>query len=427
MSDRANVLILGGGVIGTSIAWALASRGIDGIVVVDLDLAGVYASSELNAGGARATWWQPVNIETCRATLDFFLEHKAEFGFRDQGYLWLYADAALYARAIEKRRLQNEHGLGVEVLDSVEVQKRFPILDRSMDEILGATFSPRDGLVNPNAVRAWYRAEAERLGVEFRNRHYIGGVETGRTSAVSGSLRRVMAVQVVEVQRGRPDDEGGAVREILVTHRVPSEAAVGEARIQCDIVVNCLGAWAPTLSAKVGVSDPTVPVRRQICLVDVHRENLADGVSLDDLGMIVDPSDLYFHPEGLYVLAGYSIPDEAPGFDFDYDGVAFFENHIWPRLAHRCSSFERCGHVRGWSGLYAVTPDRSGIAGQVAGFSNLFEAHSFTGRGVMQSYGVARGMAGLIAAGEFDEVDLSPLTRARFEEPEHWVREALHI
>ncbi len=427
MSDRANVLILGGGVIGTSIAWALASRGIDGIVVVDLDLAGVYASSELNAGGARATWWQPVNIETCRATLDFFLEHKAEFGFRDQGYLWLYADAALYARAIEKRRLQNEHGLGVEVLDSVEVQKRFPILDRSMDEILGATFSPRDGLVNPNAVRAWYRAEAERLGVEFRNRHYIGGVETGRTSAVSGSLRRVMAVQVVEVQRGRPDDEGGAVREILVTHRVPSEAAVGEARIQCDIVVNCLGAWAPTLSAKVGVSDPTVPVRRQICLVDVHRENLADGVSLDDLGMIVDPSDLYFHPEGLYILAGYSIPDEAPGFDFDYDGVAFFENHIWPRLAHRCSSFERCGHVRGWSGLYAVTPDRSGIAGQVAGFSNLFEAHSFTGRGVMQSYGVARGMAGLIAAGEFDEVDLSPLTRARFEEPEHWVREALHI
>ncbi len=405
----------------------MASRGIDGIVVVDLDLAGVYASSELNAGGARATWWQPVNIETCRATLDFFLEHKAEFGFRDQGYLWLYADAALYARAIEKRRLQNEHGLGVEVLDSVEVQKRFPILDRSMDEILGATFSPRDGLVNPNAVRAWYRAEAERLGVEFRNRHYIGGVETGRTSAISGSLRRVMAVQVIEVQRGRPDDEGGAVREILVTHRVPSEAAVGEARIQCDIVVNCLGAWAPTLSAKVGVSDPTVPVRRQICLVDVHRENLADGVSLDDLGMIVDPSDLYFHPEGLYILAGYSIPDEAPGFDFDYDGVAFFENHIWPRLAHRCSSFERCGHVRGWSGLYAVTPDRSGIAGQVAGFSNLFEAHSFTGRGVMQSYGVARGMAGLIAAGAFDEVDLSPLTRARFEEPEHWVREALHI
>ena len=106
MPDDANVLVLGGGVIGTSIAWALASRGVDGIVVVDLDLAGVYASSELNAGGARATWWQPVNIDSCRVTLDFFLEHKAQFGFRDRGYLWLYSDAALYARAIEKRQLQ---------------------------------------------------------------------------------------------------------------------------------------------------------------------------------------------------------------------------------------------------------------------------------------------------------------------------------
>ena len=83
---------------------------------------------------------------------------------------------------------------------------------------------------------------------------------------------------------------------------------------------------------------------------------------------------------------------------------------MWPRLAHRSSSFERCGHVRGWAGLYAVTPDRSGIAGRVEGFANLFEAHSFTGRGVMQSYGVARALAALVATGRYEELDLSPLT-----------------
>jgi sarcosine oxidase subunit beta len=180
-------------------------------------------------------------------------------------------------------------------------------------------------------------------------------------------------------------------------------------------------------SAKIGVSDVTEPVRRQICLVDVHAQDLAPGISLEGLGMIVDASDLYFHPEGPHVLAGYSIPDESPGFDFDYDGEEFFVRCVWPRLAHRCSSFERCGHVRGWAGLYAVTPDRSGIAGAVDGFANLFEAHSFTGRGVMQSYGVGQAMAELIAERGFRELDLGPLTRRRFADPARWVREELHI
>jgi glycine/D-amino acid oxidase-like deaminating enzyme len=427
VGERADVLIVGGGIVGTSLAWALASRGFDGITVLDLDLAGVYASSELNAGGARATWWQPVNIESCRETLDFFRDHREEFGFRELGYLWLYSDPELHERALVVRRTQNAHGLGVETLTPVEVRKRFPLLDRAMDEIVGATFSPRDGLVNPNAVRAWYRAEAERLGVRFLNRHYVGGVSTGRAAGAAGSVRRVQALDVIEVQRGSPADEAGTVREILVTHRVPPEAVVAEARMECDVVVNCLGAWSGMFSAKVGVTDATTPVRRQISLVDVHRGDLAPGVSLEGLGMLVDPSGLYFHPEGAYILAGYSTPDEVPGFDFDYDGDEFFEAHIWPRLAHRCSSFERCGHVRGWSGLYAVTPDRSGIAGRVDGFANLYEAHSFTGRGVMQSYGVARAMASLIASDCFEDLDLSPLARSRFEDPSRWVLEELHI
>jgi sarcosine oxidase subunit beta len=83
--------------------------------------------------------------------------------------------------------------------------------------------------------------------------------------------------------------------------------------------------------------------------------------------------------------------------------------------------------VRGWAGLYAVTPDRSGVAGAVGGFSNLYEAHSFTGRGVMQSYAIARAMASLVATGRFAEVDLTPLGRERFDDPARWVPEALHI
>jgi sarcosine oxidase subunit beta len=427
VSERAGVLIVGGGIIGTALAWALAERGVRDVLVVDLDLAGVYASSELNAGGARATWWQPVNVEACRLTLDFFRENAAEFGFRERGYLWLYEDPALFATAREKRTLQNAAGLGVELLATGDVRARFPLLDRGLERLVGATFSPRDGLVNPNAVRAWFRREARQRGVVFRDRDYVMGVHTERVAGRGGSLRRVAGVDVVRVKKEGAGDPSGALREILTTHRVPASAVAGEERIDCDVIVNCLGAWSALLLAKLGVPDLTEPVRRQIALVDVHREDLSPGVALDALGMIVLASGLYFHPEGPHILAGYSTPHEAPGYDFDYDGRDFFESEIWPRLAERASSFERCGHVRGWAGLYDVTPDRSGIAGAVRGFANLFEARSFTGRGVMQSYGIARGMADLVAAGRFEEIDLSALTRERFADPTRWVREDLHI
>lgn len=422
--DDADVLIAGGGIIGTSVAWALARRGVTGIVVVDLDLAGVYASSELNAGGARATWWQPVNIASCAATLDFFREHRDEFGFRECGYLWLYDDPSLYRRARDLIATQNAFGLEVEAVPAAEIGERFAILDRSLDELVGATWSPRDGLINPNAVRRWYRREAESLGVRFLDRHYVSGVTTRRSD---DGLRRVSAVDVVEVRPGDPTGDEGLVEGILTTHSVPRHQTLSELRMGCDAVINCLGAWSPIFSAKIGVHDVTEPVRRQICLVDVREEDLPEGVDLGAGGMIVDASDLYFHPEGSHILAGYSTPEEPPGFDFSYDGREFFEASIWPRLAHRASTFERCGHLRGWAGLYAVTPDRSGIAGAVSGFSNLYEAHSFTGRGVMQSYGVATALAELIDTGRTTKIDIAPLSRDRFTDPNRWVTEDLHI
>ena len=126
------------------------------------------------------------------------------------------------------------------------------------------------------------------------------------------------------------------------------------------------------------------------------------------------------------ILAGYSIPEEAPGFDFNYDGEAFFMEQIWPRLVQCSSIFERCKHVRGWSGLYAVTPDRSGIAGPIGAFTNLFEAHSFTGRGVMQSYGIATALAEWIDLGSPSRA-IAPLPRDRFSDPDKWLVEDLHI
>lgn len=424
--ERVNVLIAGGGVIGSALAFWLAKRGVCDIQVVDLDLAGLYSSSELNAGGARATWWQPVNIETCRMTLDFFRANRTLLDFRESGYLWLYDDPVRFALARSKQPLQQAAGVDVELLSPLAAAEKFPILDRNLDELVGATWSPRDGLVNPNAVRSYFRREAEALGVRFSNRHYLDGVVTERIPGLSG-LRRVRAVDVIEVAEGDWMDESGGIKEILTTHRVPRDLCLRETRIACEVVLNCLGAWSPIFSAKIGIRDVTEAIRRQICLVAVEAQAFEEGLDPSRFGMIVDSSDLYFHPDGDHFLVGYSNPSEAPGFDFEYDGQAYFEEYVWPRLAHRCSRFERCGHLRGWSGLYAVTPDRSGIAGSVPGIANLFEAHSFTGRGVMQSFGIAYALSERIVEGRYGDCDLTPLGRERFESRDRWLPETLHI
>jgi sarcosine oxidase subunit beta len=425
LDQNARVLIAGGGIIGSSIAAALVERGVSDVYVVDLDLHGRYASSELNAGGVRATWWQEVNIAACRDTIAFFEEHAEEFSFRRRGYLWLYDKRELFETAVERRRLQERLGWEVEILAPDEVQRRFPHLDRAMEEIVGATFSPGDGLVNPNAVRRFYRERAEAGGARFLNRHYIEGVETGEREP---GRRRVELVHVVEVVRGDPADEARTIEKILTRHRIPPEETVDYPSIKADIVVNALGAWSPILSSKLGVRDVAVPVRRQIALVDVRARDLPEGIDLANLGMLVDASCVYYHPEGPYILAGYSSPSEPSGYDFHYDGDRFFEDEIWPRLALRSSAFERCAHIRGWAGLYSVTPDCSGVVGWLPGFSNLIEAHSFTGRGVMQSHAVGRGVAELVCDGRYQTLDLSPLVSGRFvEDPSRRVTEDLHI
>lgn len=375
MEIAARTLIVGAGLAGSALAMHLAERGEDGVVVVDPDLAGMRSSSELNAGGVRATWWQEVNVELCAATIDELARHGDALGFRPRGYLWLHGPRR-WPEAVAHVELQNRHGRDVELLSPAEVGRRWPFIDR-LDDLAGATWSPRDGLVDPHAVRELYRARARAAGARFVDRHLVTGVRRRG--------RRITAAEVAEVD-GRGAD--AALRRSL--EPPPSRA------IECERFVNAAGPWAAPLAELMGAPVPCRAVPRQLSLVATR------DVDLSQLGMIVDASDVYLHheAEGLF-LAGYSPPGDPPAYDFAYEGTAFFEREIWPRLAARASAFDRLEHVRGWTGLYELSPDHSALLGRVAGLDDAYEIHSFSGRGVMQSWAAALCLAELITTGGY--------------------------
>jgi len=403
LDQRYDVAIVGGGIVGSSLAMALAERKLK-IVAVDIDLSGRLSSSERNAGGVRATWWQPVNIALCQASIGYYEKIRDEVGFRQKGYLWLY-DAATWPKALAHIDLQRELGHRIDELSAAQVHDRVPEIDR-LDGIAGATFASRDGLINPNLLKQHYRERARTLGAEFVDRLYLDAIES------SGDEVRLSCWQA-----DGPVSDAALAR--LMTQDNRGEAESGrELELNASSLVIAGGAWSSNVLKLVGLDSPTEAIRRQICVVDNRVTNLAA------YGMIVDTSGLYFHNEGPHILAGYSPPETPPGYSFQYDGEEFFMNEIWPRMYARMSVCERLHHVTGWAGLYAVTPDRSAIVGRVA--PRIFEAHSFSGRGVMQSYGAGQALADLIANGSYGRLDASALSRDRFSSGA-LVREELHI
>jgi FAD-dependent oxidoreductase domain-containing protein 1 len=403
--NRYEVIVVGAGVVGSAIAMGLAERGKK-TLVIDIDLGGRLSSSEKNAGGVRATWWQAVNVALCGASIRYYESVAQEVGFRQKGYLWLYDDEA-WPKALDHLELQRSLGHRIETLTAQDVHRRVPEIDR-LDAIAGATFSPGDGLINPNLLKQHYRDRSRAMGAEYADGVYIHAAESSRGG--------------VELECWRADERlSDAVLARMMTRDGPGEAEVGHVekfRAGRALVI-AGGAWSTGVLRLLGLRNYSVPVRRQISVVDSRTANLAA------YGMIVDTSGLYCHNEGLHILAGYSPPAEPPGYHFNYDGEEFFAREIWPRMYARMSCCERLRHVTGWAGLYSVTPDRSAIVGQAA--PSVFEAHSFSGRGVMQSYAAGQALAGLIASGRYpDGFDASALSRTRFEK-QRLVREELHI
>ncbi|MGE0616382.1 MAG: NAD(P)/FAD-dependent oxidoreductase [Bacteriovoracia bacterium] len=401
--EKVDTLVIGAGLVGSSLAMHLARLGASGVRVIDFDLEGSLSSSELNAGGVRATFSQPVNIECSKLSIEYFAKIPEESGYRACGYLWLHGPER-FARAQAEHKLQTQMGWPVEVLDRAGITARFPFIDRTED-LAGAMFAPRDGLVNPNLLKMHFRQEGRAAGAVFEDRRLVRAVEIVDSAANGGYRYRIACERYpsilsvedkIQVLSGQPTAAGERV-EYLAKQ-----------------VVNCAGAWAGEIAKLLKYPHVTKAVRRQVCIFDCR------DIDLSPYGMVVDNSGVYFHPEATNGLAGFANHQEPEGFNYAYDGESFFMDIIWPALFERSSKFERLKHLTGWSGLYEVSPDESAIIGAVelgeAGrVGGCFEAHSFSGHGAMHSYAAGLALAEKMLRGRYETLDLHPLRGARFE------------
>ena len=205
-----------------------------------------------------------------------------------------------------------------------------------------------------------------------------------------------------------------------MTRDGPGEAPKGHLlELRAGAVAITTGAWSDNALKLFGLKNYSESVRRQICLVD----NRATDFSA--YGMIVDTSGVYFHNEGstFWRVIRRRIPRRA--IISTTTASRFFSDEIWPRMYARMSCCERLRHVTGWAGLYEVSPGPQRDSGMAA--PRVYEAHSFSGRGVMQSYGAGQALAGLIAQGRFGEVRRQPRSHAIASILSQLVLEELHI
>jgi len=382
---RADVLVIGGAIIGSAVATFLAARpDFDGrIVVVERDPTYRTSSTTLSAASIRLQFSTPLNIEISRFGLEV-VRHPERFlavdgevpevDFVENGYLFLATDAGL-ATLEHNHAVQRALDVPVALLTPAELRQRFPWIDA--DDLAGASLGLADeGWFDAYALLQGFRRRARSLGVKELVGEVIG----------------------VELE----GDRAAAVR------------LADGSRIETDWVVNAAGPWAAEVAAMAGIALPVRPRKRFVYHVEAP-------ISLGAAPLTIDPSGVYFRPEGPTYLTGYSPQGDDPDpdtLDLIVDRSRF-ESHVWPALAHRVPAFDQLRLLDAWAGLYEVnTLDHNAIVGPHPRVRNLLFANGFSGHGLQQAPAVGRGLAEWIAAGRYESLDLSPLGYERIERGE---------
>jgi len=372
LPTTADIVIIGGGVMGASAAYHLAKCGVKNIVLLEReDFFGAGATGRC-AGGVRYQFSTDINIKLSLESLPMIERFKEEIGqdvnYRQCGYLLIATnekDAAAFKGNVE---LQNSLGVQTQFLSGDEVRARLPLM--KFDDAIAGTFHQKDGLVDPNSVVAGYISAAKKCGVKAVTGAEVTGIRLSRDQ-----------VETVETTQGM---------------------------IQTRMVLNAAGPWSGLIGQMAGIQIPIVPIRRQMFTTNPLKEIPEDYPFVIDFGQ-----SLYFHRDGEGLLVGMSNPNEKPGFDQNVDEEFEFVN--LEAAIERMPLLERASRASHWAGLYEVTPDAHPIFGgcNVKGF---VMCTGFSGHGFMHGPVAGKLMSEYILDGKFATMDVSMLDLARFEE-----------
>lgn len=340
LPQSANIAIIGGGIMGTSIAFHLAEAGVGDIVVIERDTLG-SGSSAKPLGGVRATFSDPGNIQLGQRSLEAFERFhevfKIDIGLQQVGYLFLGRDETELVALESATRVQNSLGCSAHMVTPAQAVEINPLLRQAA--LLGGSFSPRDGFAEPSKVIQAYTEAAAQLGVTFCEH-----------------------TEVLDIQRS-----GTATHEIHTSRGV----------IKVNAVIVAAGAWSQKIGDMVGVYLPVEPVRRQIGLTEQRAKPFPTVPFTLDLS-----TTLYFHNYWNGMLLGISNVDQEPGFcrEFSYQWKTAFDQAaeiIAPSLAP-------LPLIAGWAGLYENTPDHNAMIGKAEHLDGVFYATGFSGHGFLQ-------------------------------------------
>lgn len=371
MIASADVVIIGAGIVGSSIAYHLTQAGCKNVLVLERESHQGKGSTGKSMGGVRAQFSTPVSILMSLYSIPFFRQFEEVIGhpsgYRGQGYLFVASNERHLRYLRANYELQVSLGLKtVELLQPADVLRMVPQL--SPDGIVGGSFCSTDGFVDPHSVMTGFMLRA---------------IENG--------ARLVRNAEVVAIERD-------AVR-------TPRE------RIATRVVVNAAGPWAGLVAKLAGVDLPVEPLRRMLVPTEPF-DKIAHSAP-----MTVDmATGFHFRPEGLGLLLAWNDPEETPGFKTDFD-PAFIEK-ILSRGVTRVPCLEEAevNPKRAWAGLYEMTPDHHPVLGAVPGVPGLYCANGFSGHGVMHSPATGKIVADLILKGTSDLVNARLLNFDRFAE-----------